>query len=294
MANRTYGELSGTSMAAAHVAGAAALLVSHFPECTNNQIRNAMIRSSAKPPSTENFSEWDQRYGWGIVNVGKAYELLAKGCVYAGGVHYNGTETGIPSNQARGGRDQIAIGASTQSPTMQPSSPPTNAPTKSPNARSRTCALLDWCGATLDTWTNMSGTSIADFTSITNNFTTPSNNSSRLTDLLESLSNIGNNYGIRIRGWLYPPVTGDYMFWIASDDSGELWLSTNSDPMNKNLACHQKESAPSREWDKYPEQMSKPIPLVAGQFYYYEVRECAMFTTLSALQIGLHTNDSFR
>ena len=39
----SYGFKSGTSMACPHVAGVAALLISLFPTCTNNQIRNAMI-----------------------------------------------------------------------------------------------------------------------------------------------------------------------------------------------------------------------------------------------------------
>ncbi len=45
-----------------HVAGVAALLWSHFPDCTNNQIRNAMIHSAADPPT--NAVGWTAEYGW--------------------------------------------------------------------------------------------------------------------------------------------------------------------------------------------------------------------------------------
>ncbi|MBK8046736.1 MAG: hypothetical protein IPK16_06205 [Anaerolineales bacterium] len=40
----------------------------------------------------------------------------------------------------------------------------------------------------------------------------------------------GNDYGVRIRGYLLPPVDGDYRFWIAADDRGALFLSTDETP----------------------------------------------------------------
>lgn len=100
-------------MACPHVAGVAALLISHFPECQNNQIRNAMIRSAAEPPTyttdSRNTLGWDKYYGWGIVNAGKAYELLSQGCELAGGAH-NDT-VGIPlSEMSLGGQSQKQIG----------------------------------------------------------------------------------------------------------------------------------------------------------------------------------------
>jgi len=45
------------------VAGVAALLWSHFPNCKNNQIRNAMINSSNEPQN-QNTPGWDKYYGW--------------------------------------------------------------------------------------------------------------------------------------------------------------------------------------------------------------------------------------
>ena len=37
-----------------------------------------------------------------------------------------------------------------------------------------------------------------------------------------------------MRGYIKAPVTGNYIFWIASDDNSELWLSTiNDNPVNK-------------------------------------------------------------
>jgi serine protease len=98
-----YASYSGTSMATSHVAGVAALLWSHFPDCTNNQIRNAMIQSAADPPTDSD--GWNSEYGWGIVNAGHAYELLKTGCETAGGVGTPLYGTGL-SDIAHGGKDQ--------------------------------------------------------------------------------------------------------------------------------------------------------------------------------------------
>lgn len=250
-------------MATAHVAGAAALLMSHFPNCTNNQIRNALIGSTTKPGRAENISNWDDRYGWGIVNAGKAYELLTKDCVHAGGLYPNGTIT-VLSDQADGGKYQIAA-------RVPPATNPTASPT-TPIAGGPTCARVESCGAILDTWTGIEGDWVYHLISRTNYLTSVPSRSTRLTELLESPSNIDGNYGSRMRGWLKPPMTGDYTFWIASDDEGELWLSTDSSSTNKVRVCHQPYSSMPREWHKFSEQKSQNISLVAGQAYYYEVR----------------------
>jgi len=86
----------------------------------------------------------------------------------------------------------------------------------------------------------------------------------------------GENYGQRIRGYLVPPVTGDYTFYIASDDGSRLFLSTGTSPVNTDpaLGNHIAE-APGAcnidQWDKFPEQTSKTISLTAGNLYYVEV-----------------------
>ena len=99
------------------------------------------------------------------------------------------------------------------------------------------------------------------------------NETTRLWNLLEAPSNIGDNYGSRIKGLLLPPVTGNYSFWIASDDSSELWLSTDEDPIHAELLCFVYEAVLGRQWDMYSSQESPPIWLVAGQAYYFEVSE---------------------
>jgi len=115
-----YDTYSGTSMACPHVAGVAALLWSHFPNCKNNQIRNAMINSSNEPQN-QNTPGWDKYYGWGIVNAGNAYELLKNGCEFAGGDSNPPADEGL-SYFALGGKDQV-VGLPTPAPSPIPPCP---------------------------------------------------------------------------------------------------------------------------------------------------------------------------
>ena len=133
------------------------------------------------------------------------------------------------------------------------------------------------CGATLETWTDIEGSYVSDLLSGTNNFAITPNATERLGHLLEVESFVGDNYGLRIKGWLVPPVTGSYRFWISSDDNGELWLSNDDDPANMAIICYQPYSSQSRDWFFYPSQQSELIALVAGQPYYFEVRVCISF-----------------
>ena len=83
--------------------------------------------------------------------------------------------------------------------------------------------------------------------------------------------NLGNNYGCRIRGYVHPPETGEYVFWIASDDHGELWLSTDDTPAKKQKLCGLNHAVGHRDWGKDASQKSAPVALVAGKRYYIEV-----------------------
>jgi hypothetical protein len=87
----------------------------------------------------------------------------------------------------------------------------------------------------------------------------------------EGPTNRADNYGTRAGGYLIPPQTGAYTFWIASDDTSELWLSPDADYDKSVLIARVPGWANPRQWDKDPNQQSAPIDLVAGQKYYIEV-----------------------
>jgi uncharacterized repeat protein (TIGR01451 family) len=115
-----------------------------------------------------------------------------------------------------------------------------------------------------EVWNNVTGTSVNDI---------PVNDPPDIEDeltIFEIPTNAGNEYGTRLRGYVCAPATGNYTFWIASDDNGQLWLSTNADPANKQLIASVPGWTSSRQWDKFPEQQSVPITLIQGQSYYIE------------------------
>ena len=88
--------------------------------------------------------------------------------------------------------------------------------------------------------------------------------------LFEAPSNIGYNYGARVRGYICPPQTGNYTFWIAADDASELWLSTDDNPANKVRIAYNLSYTNFRQWDKYASQKSVSVYLRVGYRYYVE------------------------
>lgn len=113
-------------------------------------------------------------------------------------------------------------------------------------------------------WANVSGLTVS---SIPVN-TTPTSIST--VSIFEGPSNIGDLYGARYRGYICVPVSGNYTFWIASDDNSELWLSTDNNPINKVKIAYVTGYTSTRVYNKYASQQSAPINLIAGRNYYIE------------------------
>lgn len=88
----------------------------------------------------------------------------------------------------------------------------------------------------------------------------------------EAPTNWGDYHLTRMRGFLHPPVSGEYTFWIASDNSSDLWLGSDASPGDiKRIAFIERGNwVHSREWSRYPSQRSEAVPLVAGRSYYIE------------------------
>jgi len=64
----------------------------------------------------------------------------------------------------------------------------------------------------------------------------------------ETPSGQGVNYAERVSGFFLPPQTGDYVFFVASDDDSDLFLSTDANPANKHLIATETIASNSRQW----------------------------------------------
>ena len=184
--------------------------------------------------------------------------------------------------------DPLACSPPTASPTASPTitAYPTDTPTIAPTticgndvcdvSLGETCNTCwqDCCpnnGATLETWTDIGGTTLSaiDWNSDPNESVVIRGDAD---GLLEGPINVAENYGERIRTWLVPPVTGSYTFWIASDDQGSLLLSSDASPDNAVEISRVPYWTNPREFNKYPEQRSASITLVAGSHYFLEAK----------------------
>jgi uncharacterized delta-60 repeat protein len=123
-------------------------------------------------------------------------------------------------------------------------------------------------------YTNLPGLQIADlvnsakfpdhpdFVNVVNAFETPTDS--------------GDMYGERLTGFLVPPLTGDYVFYLASDDQGALFLSPDTTPANKVRIAFESGWNFPRNWAGMGpngtnlSSISSPMHLEAGQRYYVE------------------------
>ena len=67
-------------------------------------------------------------------------------------------------------------------------------------------------------------------------------------DLYEGPTNIGDDYGAVLRAIYSPSEDGDYAFFVAADNQGLLYLSTDENPANKKLIADEPDWNPVRAW----------------------------------------------
>lgn len=84
-----------------------------------------------------------------------------------------------------------------------------------------------------------------------------------------------DNYIQRMRGYVVPPVSGAYTFWIAGDDEAELRLSNDDTEAKLRLIARCQATSEAAvsfgKWEDRPGQRSEPVTLEVGRRYYVEV-----------------------
>jgi len=112
------------------------------------------------------------------------------------------------------------------------------------------------------------GVTVADLTDSTQFPDRPSSATIRAS--FEAPRDAGDSYGQRMRGFVVPPQTGNYTFWIASDDASVLKLSPNALPAGASTIASVLSWTDFRQWTKEPNQKSASVWLETGKPYYIE------------------------
>jgi hypothetical protein len=118
-----------------------------------------------------------------------------------------------------------------------------------------------------EVYEGIQGTAVSDLTGASIYPDSPTQ-TNLVTDYFEAPVDWSDNYGQRMHGFVVPPVTGNYTFWISTDDGGELWLSTDENPANGRLIAWVGGWTPSREWGWEANQQSAPVSLQKDKAYY--------------------------
>ncbi|MBX7207884.1 MAG: DUF1800 family protein [Verrucomicrobiaceae bacterium] len=80
-----------------------------------------------------------------------------------------------------------------------------------------------------------------------------------------------NNTLRRLRGYIVPPKTGNYYFWLAASNKAELWISTDSQYVNRAKRATVTASTGKKTWNAQATQRTSWLKLTAGQKYYFDV-----------------------
>ena len=100
-------------------------------------------------------------------------------------------------------------------------------------------------------------------------FLNKSPDSSQTIENFDVPENRSHFYIARVRGFLTPSVTGEYTFYIACDDQGEFWLSSDDTPAKLALCINLDSYVVPKSWDK-DTRKSMPVSLVKGRYYSVE------------------------
>lgn len=141
----------------------------------------------------------------------------------------------------------------------------------------------------LETWNNLSGSKVEDLTYQAPYFGAP--DKSEFVFSAQTPVNRADNFGARMRGYVVAPATGNYTFYIAGDDSCQLWLSSSDSQFAKEKVASLDGYTADGQWNRYASQKSAVVSLQAGQKIYIEALQ-KEGGTADHLEIGWTTPGS--
>lgn len=87
------------------------------------------------------------------------------------------------------------------------------------------------------------------------------------------VSGPNNNYVASMTGYITPTESGEYNFFIRSDDASQLWISTDDDPANVVFQAEELDCCDAfQELDIDDTTTFFPLQLEAGERYYIDAR----------------------
>jgi len=121
---------------------------------------------------------------------------------------------------------------------------------------------------TCETWTDLPGSQIKDL--VLNGRYPAKPDHSTLIDNMD-LSDEGENYGCRLRGYLTASDNGPHTFYVSSNDTCILYLAESKDKFTKHVVARTFGGTAWRSYDRLRAQQSEPVQLTKGRKYYVEL-----------------------
>jgi fibro-slime domain-containing protein len=118
-----------------------------------------------------------------------------------------------------------------------------------------------------EVWTGVAGNSAANFEKLTVTDPAPSYT---VTSYYLGSSLDMDDYGVKWKGWIIPPLSGAYTFITRSDDESRFYLSTDEEEAHLSNKPICQEDDWVYAWPKSGKAVSNPVPLVGGKRYYFE------------------------
>lgn len=118
-------------------------------------------------------------------------------------------------------------------------------------------------------WDGVDGAAVSDLTSLQSYPDTPTS----IDNLqeLRSTQDRADSYGAMVQGFIVPPTTGDYRFFVSGDDETQFWLSTTDAPADAVLTAMVPRWSYLENYSQYSSQTSAYKTLEAGKRYYFQL-----------------------